>query len=306
MVVDAPGDELRRRAAQPEDAREQRRGPEQALPCSWRVVYGCRSPATVLVVAAIRFIEYSVTPARPSVNPVRARRNSRPTLPLQACIGEGDAQPLDAGELRHLPPEIIGPLDVERPAAEPVHCQREGQEGGARGHLVDAHLSRLVGHQPTIGDAIDDPSISPHRRPKVLVDDVAGLAGVGGFQQFRLDPLALLLTRAQGAQRGLIPPPRLRFQEALPVRDAVTGAQLAPFLGLPRLALGVVAGPLLGEVLEAVATERAAQAGQALLSQSVAVIGPQLPAVGRVSLAQRPRGRLPAGQGRRTLVLECL
>jgi hypothetical protein len=44
------------------------------------------------------------------------------------------------------------------------------------------------------------------------------------------------------------------------------GAQLAPLLGLARLALGVIAPPLLGEMLEALAAEDATQPGQPLLS----------------------------------------
>ena len=94
----------------------------------------------------------------------------------------------------------------------------------------------------------------------MLVEDVAGFAGVGGFQQRRLNAVPPLPARTQGAQRDLIAPPRLRFQEALPVRDGMSRPELAPLLGLARLALGVIAPPLLGDVLEAFTPEDAAQA----------------------------------------------
>lgn len=50
------------------------------------------------------------------------------------------------------------------------------------------------------------------------------------------------------------------------------GAHLPPLLGLARLALGVVAPPLLGDVPEALSAENSAQTGQPLLARPLAII----------------------------------
>jgi len=116
----------------------------------------------------------------------------------------------------------------------------------------------------------------------------------------------LLLAYAQGAQRSLVAPPRLRFQETLPVRDRVLGANLTPFIGLACLALGVIAVPLVGDMAKTFAAKTSAQVGQALLSQPLAIVIPKLSVIPRMALPERLRGRVPGGQGCRALALEDL
>src|SRR5215467_316591 len=88
--------------------------------------------------------------------------------------------------------------------AESIRCQGQRQKSRTSRDLSDAHSARVIRHGTTISNAIDHPTVTPHGRPQMLIDDLPRLAGVFGLQEQRFHLRAALHPSAERSQRRVV------------------------------------------------------------------------------------------------------
>lgn len=111
------------------------------------------------------------------------------SLPLQVRISKAEANAFDRGAVRHLPPELIRPLDHQWPITETLARQRQRQQGRPRGDLIDPNLRGFVDHHAAVGDAVDHPAVATNDWFQLRMNDILGGAPIIGGEKSRLHRL---------------------------------------------------------------------------------------------------------------------